>query len=199
MMRLTDVTNGTSNPEPPRAAVRDSGRVVAGIGGLLALAIAARFTFGAALLAPIGMAVASAIVRKRHHVLTRRTTWAGAVIAVGVVLICATAIPLAFVPAGTFAQIQRTADSVSAAPQPPPPAWLERIAPGASASSAAQRRPSGALGSAFNVWAMVVGSVFVTAILSAFIGTIGWAVSLPLVYAFTGRWLPSSRAPTAAP
>jgi hypothetical protein len=162
------------------------GRVVAGCGGTLALLIAAVFTGGGALLAPIGMAVAAAIARRRHDALSRRASWLGAVLAVGVVLIVIGSVVVASAPTGTFAQVQHSADSASAMAKPP--AWLERVAPGASAP-AAQVRPHGTWGRALSIWTMVTGGLIGCAILAALIGTLGWLASLPLAYALTGGWL----------
>jgi hypothetical protein len=161
-------------------------RVIAGCGGVLALLIATLFTGGLALSAPIGMAVAAAIARRRHDALSRGASWLGAVLAVGAVLIVIGSVVVASAPTGTFAQIQHSADSASATAKPP--AWLERVAPGASAPGA-QVRPHGAWGGAFSIWTMVTGGLIGCAILAALIGTLGWLASLPLAYAITGGWL----------
>jgi hypothetical protein len=38
---------------------------------------------------------------------------------------------------------------------------------------------------------MVVGTVFLIAMVAGFVGTVGWLATLPLGYAITGRWIGS--------
>jgi hypothetical protein len=167
-------------------------QIVAGVVGTFGLALSARYTFGVALVASLGLAVASVTVRRRGRSLTRVSSWVGAVVAVEVALIGIVAFGATRLPAGSFQQIKHTMDSSQANP-PPPPAWLERIAPGATARSNARASAStGQLGGAFGAWALVVGAVFITGMIATFVGTVGWLATLPLAYAITGRWIGSN-------
>jgi hypothetical protein len=178
--------------ERPRAK-----RLVAGVAGVAALLLAASFTFGGALVAAIGIGVGSAIARERGRRLTRGSSWVAAVVAVGLVVVGFFGIQAARTDAGTIKRFRDAMDSSATHPTPPP-AWLERIAPGAAARASARRTPANAtVQTAFGVWAIVVGTALVAAVIACFVGTVGWLATLPLGYAFTGRWI-GSRAPPEA-
>jgi hypothetical protein len=160
--------------------------------GATLLTIVAKYTFGLALLAPIGMIAARYIARRRQSSVTLGTSWLGAASSVALSLIAILLFLVTQMPRGTFASIQRGADSVSvASAKTPPPAWLERIAPGTAAR--ARAKPVGPkVSHAFTIWTMVVGGVFAYTLFAVVIGTAGWVPSLLLSFAFTGRWIPSS-------
>jgi hypothetical protein len=182
-----------SEPRPAIPTVRrnTAKRVVAGLAGAAALVLAASFTFGGALVAAAGVAVGSAISRGRGRRLSRGVSWVAAVVAVEVALIGFLGFAALRAPSHTFSDIKHAMDSSQANPSPPP-AWLERIAPGTAARSRAERSAmSGPVGGAFGVWAIVVGSVFFSGMLSALVGTLGWLATLPLAYGVTGRWIGS--------
>ena len=177
----------TAAPAPSRPF--SARQIVAGVAGTLALAIVARYTFGGALIASLGMAIASLIVRRQGRRLTRVSSWVGAVAAVEIALIGIVIFGATRLPDGSFQQIKHAVDSSQANP-PPPPAWLERVAPGASARARVNRN-SQQFGSGFATWALVVGTFFLTGMVATFVGTLGWLVALPLAYAITGRWIGS--------
>jgi hypothetical protein len=184
----TESSEAAPVPAPRRP---DARRIVAGVTGVAALLLAAAFTLGGALVAAIGVAVAAVIARRRGRHLSGASSWIAAVAAVMVVLIGVSGFSAASAPAGTLRQIRHTMDSSQANP-PPAPAWLDRIAPGATARANARRSAaSGNLESAFGVWALVVGTVFLIGMVAGFVGTVGWLAALPLGYAITGRWIGS--------
>jgi hypothetical protein len=79
----------------------------------------------------------------------------------------------------------------------PPPAWMERIAPGADATSRAQQAALGpTITRGLAIWGAAMGGILALAIISSMIGTLGWAAGLLLAFAFTGRWIAGSRAVT---
>jgi hypothetical protein len=185
----SDAPPGSSNRRP-RAK-----RIVAGVAGVAALLLAASFTFGGALVAAIGIGVGSAIARERGRRLTRGSSWVAAVVAVGVVVIGFFGFQAARMDAGAVRQFRHAMDSSEAHPTPPP-AWLERIAPGTAARASARKTPANAtVQAAFGVWAIVVGTMLVAAVFACFVGTVGWLATLPVGYAVTGRWI-GSRAGT---
>jgi ABC-type sulfate transport system permease component len=108
------------------------------------------------------------------------------VLAVGVALVIVGGLIVVRIPTRTFTDIQRSVDSASASSKPP--AWLERVAPGAS-TSAVRSGQSGGWARAASIWGTVTGIVFTVVFLAVAIGTLGWAASLPLAYALTGGWL----------
>jgi len=163
----------------------DGKQIIAGVGGTLALAVAARYTFGGALIAASGMAIAGLIARRRRRPLSRPGSWVGAVAAVAVALVLLVGGGLTMAPKGTLSGIKRAMDTTKVE-QKPPPAWLERLAPGAAARA---NRPPIQLGEGFEIWALVMGSLIGIGMLAGFVGSVGWVASLPLAYAITGHWI----------
>jgi hypothetical protein len=184
----------TTMSPPPLASHVYRGFIA--IVGVALLTAVTRYTFGLALLAPIGMIAARYVARRQKSSLTLGTSWLGATGSVAVVFVAFILLVLAQMPngtfAGTFANIQRGSDSASvASAKAPPPAWLERIAPGSTARARA-KPVSRKVSHAFTVWSIVVGGVFAYTLFAVVIGTAGWVPSLLLSFAFTGRWIPSS-------
>jgi hypothetical protein len=163
------------------------GRIAAGLLGAAALVITAIFTGGGTVAAFLGVVVAAIIARKRRRGLTRRASWLGAVIGSGVAMAVVAAVIFGRLPRGSYAQIQRSADSASANSKPP--AWLGRIAPNAGAP-ALKPDPKSGFGKAFQLWATITGGVVALAIFAAIVGSVGWLVTLPLAFAWRGQWLP---------
>jgi len=186
-----DIDSSEVPPTVPTARGRDWKRIAAGVAGTIALVIAARVTFGGALVAAVGIGVGSAIARQRGRRLTRLSSWIAAVVTVAVVLIGFAGFEAMRMDPGTFRQIRQAMDSSQAHPSPPP-AWLERIAPGAAARANARTSSANpTFATAFGVWSIIVGSALVVAMFASFVGTVGWLATLPLAYAITGSWIGS--------
>jgi hypothetical protein len=171
-------------------------RIIAAAVGAVTLGIAGIVTAGIALAAPVGMAAARVIMRRQHKPSTLRSSWLGAVGAVAIVFLLAFGALLVRAPAGTFARVQRSADSAAAVASEHPPAWLQRVAPGnASAAPQLGRQTTHALALFGGVAGGIIGSI----VLGTVIGTIGWGASLPLAFAINGRWsqMPAQVAPAA--
>jgi fatty acid desaturase len=177
-----------------RARTWNLTRVLAAIAGIAMLITVSVFSLGLALLAPVGMIVARTFSRREKTPLTFFTSWLGAAFGVCAALIVVALVVVAVLPSGTIAGIGKMADSVStASSKQPPPAWLEKIAPGSTARArASQPSANSPMVRTFTVASQVMGVVVVYSLLAMFIGTAGWVPSLLLTYAFSGRWLPAS-------
>jgi hypothetical protein len=164
-------------------------RVIAAVAGTVALGVAARYTWGGALLAPIGMAAAWAFLRRGGGRMSRGVSWFAAAIGVEIALLALIAFVAGSAPAGTLDKIQHAADSATANPAPPP-AWIERIAPGATARAANRRvQFSGTASTGLMIIGFGIGTGFVATV----VGTLGWLATLPLAYAITGYWIGAQR------
>jgi hypothetical protein len=162
-------------------------RVVALIAGFAILYETARVSFGLVLCAPLGVLVVSRVQRSRGRPFGAWRSWISAVSAVAIALVVIAGVAVSLVPAGTWDRIRQTADSTSAqAAKQPPPAWLDRLAPGSAARYSAIR-PNDSR--AFNVFTMVFGGVIAAGFLGNVFGTIGWVGTMLLVFSVTGRWL----------
>jgi hypothetical protein len=194
---MTSIEPSADAPKAPSTAPRrrTSRQVVAGVCGTILLIVAGVITLGGAVIAVIGIVVAALIARKRSRTLSKPLSWLAAGLSVQLVLLAISGYGMLKAPGGMMTTIQHAMDSSRANP-PPPPAWLDRIAPRASARArAARTSPSPAFNSpSFAATALVVTSIFGAGILGAIIGTVGWLVAFPLAYAVTGRWLGEGRA-----
>lgn len=162
-------------------------RVAAFIAGLTILIGAATVSVGVALCAPLGVWVVNRFQRSRGRPLSALGSWAGAVSAVIVALVLIAGVVASRLPAGTWSHIRQTADSASMqAAKQPPPAWLDRLVPGASTSYSIQRsngaRP-------FNAFTMILGGGVAAIFFGNVIGTVGWIGTMLLAFAASGRWL----------
>jgi hypothetical protein len=179
--------DGNVGAIPTETPARRLGRVVAFIFGIAILFEAAKVTFGLALFAPVGVFAAGRFQRSRGHRADIGVSWLGAVGAVAAVLVCIIAIVASMAPAGTMERVRRAADSTSAnAPKQPPPAWMERIAPGTAARVAAQRAGSSP---PINAFTLIFGGIIAVGFGGSFIGSAGWAGTMLVIFAIRGRWL----------
>jgi len=167
-------------------------RAIAAIAGAALLVAAAVFTLGLALLAPLGMLGARYVARRQTSALTLGTSWLGASLFAALAVAVIGGVAFSQLSRRTLDTIKHSADSASMAKRPPPPAWFERIAPGA--AERARLAPTGPanLTRAFTIWTFVVGGVFTVTLFGTVIGTAGWLPGLLLAYAFSGRWIPRS-------
>ena len=185
------------SPIAPSSALPASrgARALALVGGLVVLVVASVATLGTALLALVGMAVAWGIARRRGRPLTRGAAWWGA--SLGVALGFAAFMAVTFVnrSPGTRARLQHGTDSlVAASPPVAPPAWLERIDP--RGKKAVQASDSTAQRSVWSpallawLWMGAMFLTFMSALVGAVAGSLGWCVGMLLAFAATGTWLP---------
>jgi hypothetical protein len=180
-------------PDSPTSGSRGT-RLLAAVTGTLALAFFALFTLGGALVAALGMLLAGIIARRRNRPFTRGAGWVGAVLAASVAMAAYTAFAFVRTPPATRARIRHTMDSVSAAQRnAPPPAWIERLAPGTAKAKSSALTNQMAGSRAFTVWMALLGDAVLSIWFGAIVGTLGWAAGLLLAYACNGRWLPNAR------
>ena len=166
-------------------------RITALVAGLAILGGAARVTLGIVLCAPLGIWVIRRFQRSRGRPFGAWASWISAISAVAIALLAIGGLVASQLPAGTWRHMRQAADSVSAqSAKQPPPAWLDRLAPGAAARASTTRSPE------FGVATMILGFWFLAGFLGLVIGTIGWAGSMLLVFSASGRWL--REAPTVA-
>ncbi|HVT38826.1 MAG TPA: hypothetical protein VHE78_07270 [Gemmatimonadaceae bacterium] len=169
-------------------------RFLATLAGTLALGFLALFTLGGALAAPLGMVLAGVIARRRHRPLTRGAGWIGAVLAASVGMAVYTGVAFVRTPPAVRARFQHTVDSISAVQRnAPPPAWIERLAPGAAKAKSSMLTSQMAGSRAFTVWMSVLGEAVLAVWFGTIVGTLGWIAGLLLAYAHSGRWLPTAR------
>jgi hypothetical protein len=158
-------------------------RLAAFAGAVLLLIAGALVSFGIVLLAPVGTWVARALFwRGRRFRLTER--WIASVGTMALTLLASVAVLLARTAPGTVERVRHAVDSTrSATPTVPPPAWVERIAPGTTAGAARTGALPTGLSAAFGLW----GVGFALVLIASCYGTIGWGGSALLSYAVTGR------------
>jgi hypothetical protein len=160
-------------------------RVSAFVAGTVVLLAGAFISFGTALLAPLGMWTSSAFLRRRHRPATRATGWLTAMTSVAVGLLAVAAFALASLPAGGVHRMTQVVDSASAASaQAPPPAWMERLAPGTQARAASGSQTPASLRMPLLIWGGGVAILFMAAI----VGSLGWLGGMLCGFAITGRW-----------
>jgi hypothetical protein len=160
-------------------------RILAFGAGLVVLAGGTIVSVGTVLVAPAGMGIAALIQRHRGRRLSRFGGWIAATGAVVVTMAVIAIVVAALTPAGVWQQARHTADSASVAQaKQPPPAWLERMAPGSS-RLAAQQQP---MSPAHQTAAIAAGIGFGATFLAVLCGTLGWAAGMLLCFGIGGRW-----------
>jgi hypothetical protein len=160
-------------------------RLAAFVAGAVLLVGGVVVSLGGILLAPIGMAVAAYVQRRRGHSLTRGGHWIAACSSMAIAILIAAGALLSMTPKGTVANVVHAADSSSAvAAKQPPPAWLERIAPGYRVQQA-RMEPSSRL---IAVLSAIFGIGFAVTFFATVYGSLGWGAGMLLGLAAQGRW-----------
>jgi hypothetical protein len=145
------------------------------------------FSLGVALCSPLGIWAVRRFQRSRGRSLDGWGIWISSVGSAMLGLLLAAGVVASLLPSGTWTRARQTADSLSAVAKPqPPPAWLERLAPGAAARSSMS---SQAKSPAINAFTLILGGWFMIGIFGAILGTAGWVASMLIVFSATGDWL----------
>lgn len=161
-----------------------TGRVFAFIGAVVLILVGSLFSLGATLLGPIAMAVGSHVWRQRGRTLSALGHWVAALCGATIVAVFFGALFASIIPKGSLADARKAADSAQkATAKEPPPAWLERIAPGAAA-----RRATTPLSERAQTFNLALGAAFAMAFFIGFFGTIGWVCGMLIGFGVNGHW-----------
>jgi hypothetical protein len=156
-------------------------RVAAALGALILLLGGAVFSFGAILLAPLGMPIAAAIWRQRRKTLPVVGHWLASLCGAAIVILGFSAVTAAMIPSDAWKNAQKMADSVSRTATQP-----AARTPAESAGRVAARR---AMSSPKAVRVgMAYGLGFAAIFMILTFGTIGWIGGMLAGFAALGHW-----------
>jgi hypothetical protein len=180
------------NSAPPAAS--PAARVVAFLVGLLVGLAALLVSLGTVLFSFASMGIASWMRRRRGRSLTPMASWVASIAGIAVVMLLGVGVTWSLMPKGAWQEAKRSMDSTSAnTPPTPPPAWLERLAPGSTQRAAQMNgKPSESMQAGMLIW----GSAALVLMLSGFIGSLGWVSGMLFGFATNGRW-PGAQPPEA--
>jgi hypothetical protein len=141
------------------------------------------------------MLIASTIWRHRGSKLSTLGHWVAAACGAAIAFLLFAGMIRSLSSKGSWSQMKQLADSAQkASAKEPPPAWLEKIAPGVAARSAAAKPPSERAQKVTLAFGAAIGLFFVV----AFFGSLGWAGGMLLGYGVNGQWPGTgARAPAA--
>lgn len=166
-----------ASPAPRGGLAPRSGALV---GGLVITIVALLMSAGVALLAPLGIWIAGRVQRRRGRALTGFGSWLAGTGSVVIGVLALALVIGASLPAGSWRRAGRELDAVRATQPAPPPAWVERIAPGSARRAAATPPPSRT--------AMIVNLALGFELFTVMLGTLGWGGAMLLGYGARGRW-----------
>jgi hypothetical protein len=158
---------------------------LAGAALLVALGIG---SIGLALVAPIGMWVAYAVLRERGRSYTRRAGWLGAVLACSLVMADFFASAMLRMPDGYIDSVRHQAELRR---EKPPSAIEQALSRVSSASpppaAVAEKTRELVRSKAFMWWTMIMTVSVGSAILGLLAGSVGWAATTLVLIGITGR------------
>lgn len=183
-------------PVPAAPHTRTTSRLVAGLVGLILLAIMVSDVH----LALVGIAGAGAawqVQRVRRRAYTGTAAWIGAVSLTGAAFVVTLVVLTAKAPAGTLDTVMQKAQQDQATrPRPRPPAILERFAPGVQPSPAADSLSQRMIRSRpFTILILASTALMGAGIAGVALGTLAWAAVMALLFAAFGRWRFAAPAP----
>lgn len=160
------------------------GALIVALAILLGTAMVSR---GLVLCAPLGVWVTHRFLRARGKSLGLWTSWVGAVSATAVGFFLVAGIFANRLPAGSWSRMRQAADSASAErAKQPPPAWLNRIAPGVATGRAMSNSNASPF---FNALGLLWGIGIFVGVVAGVVGTFGWFGTMLLVFYGSGDWL----------
>ena len=183
-------------PPPPRP----SGlvRVLAVLGGTVALLLGTVLSFGFGLVALLGFGATALLWRGRGARLTRWASWAGCVLAVMIGFGSFGAWATTQLPGGFVAVMQQSMDQASREPPPPIVQRLRKL------QTPQQRQVQEQLDSLSHtrpaLWAsMAFGFAFAIVLMGLAVGTGAWGCAMLIGYGIAGRWPMAPPPPPPAP
>ena len=180
----------TADNRPTASAIV---RVAAFLGGLCILIVAMVISLGTVVFAPLAMLIVAKVQRSRGRVLSVLGHWLTAVASVMALLALIGTISASVIPKASFDKFQRQSDSLSA--NRPPPAWIERMAPGTTKRVAEAKRKQSPTAETLG---MAFGAAFVVVFFGLIFGSIGWVGGALIALAVKGYWPGSAARANAA-
>ncbi|HEV7587274.1 MAG TPA: hypothetical protein VGO40_04010 [Longimicrobium sp.] len=171
-------------PEPGKTST--AVRVLAVVGGIVALLAGSILSLGMGLVALLGFGATALLWRARHARLTRRASWIGAVLAVGISFGGLVGWGMSQVPGGAVESMQQSMDQASREPPPPIVRQMQRLWP---PNPRAQKRVDSITRSKpFLWWTMVTTFVIGSVLMGLMIGTPAWGCAMLIGYGLRGHW-----------
>ncbi|HUF28922.1 MAG TPA: hypothetical protein VMM18_18215 [Gemmatimonadaceae bacterium] len=166
-------------------------RLAAAAGGAATLVLATVFTFGTALGAPLGMAIASGLRRRRGAHLTRLAGWIAGVTGAAAVALSYAVVALSLAPDGIMDSVREEAAAEQQRAREQPTRVeraLERFQQRNAATEAMERRAEAMVESDTFFWMVtMIGLAIASVMVGLVAGSIGWGASVLLMYAVRGR------------
>jgi hypothetical protein len=192
---MTVSTSGSPQPSSPLA------RASFFVGGVLALAVGAIITLGAAIAGALSIAVAAYLYGRKGRRLTRRGAWFSSV--AGTVGVLAILIGLAILGAEENQRPMTAAERAEqrAQAQAMMPEWMKAMSPGADRKRATADSMANELleNRAVVVWAGVMAAVLSATLIGTIAGSFAWGGVMLLYRGVKGDWMASSADPTSTP
>jgi hypothetical protein len=180
---------------PPPATVR----VLAVVGGAVALLAGTFVSLGLGLVALLGFGVTALLWRARGARLTRRASWIGAVLAVGISFGGFMTWAMSLAPGGVVETMRTSMDQASREPPPPIVQRMRRVGP--PPDPVVQRQIDSITDSkAFVLWILVMTTTFLGLFVGLAVGTPAWGCVMLIGYGIRGAWpMPRPGQAAAAP
>jgi hypothetical protein len=160
-------------------------RVLSAFGGVVVLLVSLLFSLGSSLAAPIGFFVASRRAHRRAQPLSRMASWLSAVFASIIMLTLGVLVLFAFLPSKIWQEMRKVAAEAQATQDTvPPPAWATKMFPRTARSDSIAHKVSTSPGIFYVSYG--IGVLFVCVCFGAIGGSMGWAATVLLRYAFWG-------------
>jgi hypothetical protein len=156
-------------------------------GGIVALLVGSVLSLGLGLVALLGFGATALLCRARHARLTRRASWIGAVLAVGISFGGLVGWAMSQAPGGVTEGLQQSMDEASRQPPPPIVERMRRFGPPPD-PRVQKGVDSITRSTAFAWWAIVMGLTMMALFMGLLIGTPAWGCAMLIGYGIRGRW-----------
>ena len=166
-------------------------RVLSGIGGTILFVLAAIFTGGTALAAPLGMFFMRRRAVRLNRQPSRLGSLVGAVIASSVAALVFGIVLFVVLPRGTIGEIEQKAAESRTQSTVKAPSWYARLFPQAARNDSVAQQLVQSRG--FLVVTVVLGAAMMALLVGVVAGASGWSAAMLIVYA--GRGVSSMQEP----